>query len=208
MHKQGYKVEVCIDNYSDAMYALNKGADQLEVCSSLHLDGLTPDIKLVEKLIRKTSKELKVMIRPRSGNFIYTSLEKSIMRQQVEKFSALGILHFVTGMLLEDHTIDIMGMHDLSNNLDVIFTFHKAIDSVRCIPDQLDNLSQVKNVKYILSSGGKNTAAEGKELLRNLVYNYQDRFKIIPAGKITSENLADIHNFIGAEYYHGKKILG
>ncbi len=208
MTKTTYKIEVCIDNYNDALKAINSGAHQLEVCSHLDLDGLTPDIELVEKLLSFADKELKVMIRPRGGNFIYTSEEKMVMRQEVELFSDLGITHFVAGMLLQDNTIDIQGMQNLTENIESEFTFHKAIDSVEHILDQLELLSAIEKVKYILTSGGEVTATEGKDVLKKMVDEYKSRFKIIPAGKITDENLTHIHAYIGAEYYHGRKILG
>ena len=34
-----------------------------------------------------------------------------------------------------------------------------------------------------------------------------DRMVIIPAGKITKQNLNEIHSIIGAKEYHGRKIV-
>jgi len=43
-------LEICIDNYDDALIAIEGGADRLECCSRLDLDGLTPDIGMVRSI--------------------------------------------------------------------------------------------------------------------------------------------------------------
>ena len=39
--------EVCVDNIYDALSAVKKGANRLELCSDLEQDGLTPSYELL-----------------------------------------------------------------------------------------------------------------------------------------------------------------
>ena len=68
--------EACVENYKEAILAEQLGANRIELCSSLNQDGLTPDKKSIKLLLTKLSIPLKIMIRPRPGNFIYN--EKGI----------------------------------------------------------------------------------------------------------------------------------
>jgi len=42
-------IECCVESHSEALIAEKRGADQLELCSDLANDGLTPDTALTEK---------------------------------------------------------------------------------------------------------------------------------------------------------------
>ena len=43
--------EVCVDSLIDAICAQKNGADRIELCSRLDLDGLTPEKELIKKTI-------------------------------------------------------------------------------------------------------------------------------------------------------------
>ena len=61
------------------------GANRLEICKDLHLDGLTPKIDVVKKIINELSIPIKVMIRPRSGSFVYNEFETLKMEQEINQ---------------------------------------------------------------------------------------------------------------------------
>ena len=87
-------------------------------------------------------------------------------------------------------------------------TFHKAIDITFDILNAIEKLVPITGVTSILSSGGENTAYHGKERMKEIINRFRNQFNIIVAGSITENNLAAIHNFIGAKEYHGRKIVG
>ena len=62
--------ESCVETYEEALKAESRGADRIEICSRLDLDGLTPSKDLVRKLVKRLSIPLKVMVRPRCGDFL------------------------------------------------------------------------------------------------------------------------------------------
>ena len=42
-------IEVYVDTFDDALHAESKGANRIELCSHLSLDGLTPTLELKKK---------------------------------------------------------------------------------------------------------------------------------------------------------------
>ena len=73
------KFEVCAGSLNSAIIADKGGADQIELCSSLSVGGLTPSIGLIDLVKSSVNIPVHVLIRPREGNFNYTKLEKSII---------------------------------------------------------------------------------------------------------------------------------
>lgn len=92
------KLEVCIDSYDSMISAVVAGADRVEICSALDLDGLTPSIGLV-RLCEEFDIEKYVMIRPRPGHFTYDGLEIAQMKEEIMAFKDMKIHGFVFGVL-------------------------------------------------------------------------------------------------------------
>ncbi len=123
-----YLKEACIETLREAKVAEQLGADRLEYCSSLDLDGLTPlyeDIILAKKDI---SIPLMVMIRPRDGDFEYNEEEFEAMKSEIKAFKEIGVQGVVFGILVGKE-IDINRtriLAELASPMEVCF--HKAID--------------------------------------------------------------------------------
>lgn len=204
--------EACVETYKECFNAVQAGANQLEVCSHMELDGLTPDMAMVEEVLSMTSIPVKVMIRCRGGDFIYTENEISDMMEAINKFKNLSIHGFVFGALKKDledrHTIDLKSVQlicDAAAPLPV--TFHKAIDLCDDIIEESKKLRSFSNLKFILTSGGAPTAESGKDTLIKLKEAVSPHIEIIAAGKITHQNLDYIHQVTGLTYFHGRKIV-
>ncbi|MCF0197335.1 MAG: copper homeostasis protein CutC, partial [Bacteroidaceae bacterium] len=67
-------VEVCCNDIESVAAAIQGGAQRVELCRELSLDGLTPSLDTMEEAVR-TGICVHVLIRPRPGNFIYTEEE-------------------------------------------------------------------------------------------------------------------------------------
>ena len=87
-------------------------------------------------------------------------------------------------------------------------TFHKAIDIVSDIKNAIERLIPITGITSILSSGGKDTAYNGKQHIKDIINSFGNRFNIIAAGSITEKNFDVIHDYIRANEYHGRKIVG
>ena len=202
-------IECCVESHSEALIAEKRGADQLELCSDLANDGLTPDTALTEKILETISIPLKVMIRHRKGDFFYDKSDISIIRNQINSMKLIGIKHIVFGSLTHLNRINLEQIKMVSEwAYPMNITYHKAIDLSENFFEDAELLLQFKNVKSLLTSGQSPTAEKGYLTLKRLLADFGKNIKIISAGNITDKNLNKIHNMIRGRYYHGRKILG
>ena len=202
-------IECCVESYDEARLAEKKGADQIEVCSDLRNDGLTPNLQLVEKIINNISIPIKVMIRPRIGNFYYSNSEMLTIRDQITNFKSIGIDHIVFGVLDKNNIVNMDHVKKISDwSAPIKITFHKAIDASIEFFGDIEALVKSKRIDSLLTSGRSRTAETGSNIIKKVINNYGKEIKVISAGKITNKNLNAIHKKIGGTYYHGRKILG
>ena len=202
-------IECCVESYDEAQLAEKKGADQIEVCSDLKNDGLTPDFKLVEKIINSISIPIKIMIRPRIGNFNYSNSEMIIIKDQITFVKSIGVEHIVFGALDINNTVNINHVKKISDwSSPMKITFHKAIDASAEYFNDIDALVDTKRIDSLLTSGRSSDAESGSGTIKKVINNFGKDIKIISAGKITYKNLNIVHKKIGGTFYHGRKILG
>ena len=180
---KNFILEACVETFEEAVQAEIKGADRIELCSRLDLDGLTPDLNLNKKVIDKLSIPVKVMIRPRAGNFIYSEAELKKMKDSILIFKKLKIQGVVFGVLDEENCLNlhqIKTLTEFATPLEV--TIHKAIDLCPDLISSVEALKTIDGITSILTSGGANTAIEGKEMLRKMIELTESSLTIISAG--------------------------
>ena len=200
--------EACVENFIEAQNAEKLGANRIELCENLSVGGTTPSYGTVKKTIEKLNIPVFVMIRPRGGNFCYSSAEIEIMIEDIKLFKELGVKGIVLGVLTLDNNIDyplLKILLDVANGMEV--TFHKAIDEVIHLEKEVENLANL-GVTRILTSGGANSAIEGEKTLNNMIKLGKDKIKIIVAGGVTYQNLEKIKTLIPSTEFHGKLIVG
>lgn len=196
-------LEVCTGSLQSVRAAAEGGAERIELCSALTLDGLTPSLGLL-KTVRALYPELtiQVLIRCREGNFVYTEEDIRIMEQDIEASLpyADGI---VVGPLTAEGDIDLEATRRLvaaSNGKPV--TFHRAFDACR---DPFKALEEIilLGCQRILTSGQQAKAAEGTALLKQLQEQAGDRLIIMPGGGVSAENARLILDQTGCREIHG-----
>ena len=202
-------IECCLESLNEAISAEKKGANQIELCRNLIDDGLTPDYKLVRTVIDSILIPVKIMVRPRKGNFIYSDEEMVQIKDQISTFKSIGVTQIVFGALNKHRVINIdHTKRAIEWSYPMQITFHKAIDYSNNFFDDIESLINLGGIDSILTSGKASTAKAGSSILREAIKNYGEDIKIISAGKITDKNLNNIHKLINGKYYHGKNILG
>jgi len=200
--------EACVESTDQAVNAERNGANRIELCKNLNLDGLTPEIDVIQNTMKSVNIPVKVMIRPRPGNFIYSHNEIKSMEQDIDLCKRLNVPEVVIGILTGSGNIDtIIAKRLASQAFPMAITFHKAIDQTEDILYELDRLSGIKEISSILTSGGENIAIKGQSMLRKIIDQYGKRFDIIVAGSITHKNFDEIHGLINAREYHGKNLI-
>ena len=201
--------EACVERLDEAILAEKNGADRIELCSRLDLDGLTPHRKMIQDVINSVKIPVKVMIRPRGGNFVYDGKELDVMKEDILYCKRVNVSGIVFGVLKDDKTVDLIAtrlLTDMAAGLEI--TFHKAIDEVSSIFTELDRLRSIQEITNILTSGAADSAMRGSDILKKMVTRYKGQLTIIAAGKITEQNIVKVHELIGAQEYHGRKIVG
>lgn len=188
-------IEVCTDSYEYAEKAEKAGADRIELCKHLHLDGLTPNYKTAKKTIENLNIPVFVLIRPRHGDFNYSEKEFELMKADIVKFKEMGCKGIVSGILNNDNTIDIKRTNELVNlSRPLEFTFHRAFDVVTDPLKELEKLIQL-GVERVLTSGQKQKAVKGIELLKELKKNAKDKIIIMPGSGINKLNIMKFRSF-------------
>jgi copper homeostasis protein len=197
-------LEVCANSVTSAVAAQNGGAARVELCENLHEGGTTPShgqILLARKFLYI---KLYVLIRPRSGDFLYTDVEFEIMKADIRYCIEAGCDGIVIGLLTPDGHIDKERTAELVNmakRYGLGVTFHRAFDMCA---DQYKALEVIieTGCERILTSGGKSTAMEGASTINHLVEKAKGRISIMPGGGITESNVADLVHFTHATEVH------
>ena len=199
--------EACVESFEKALEAQSNGANRIELCENLAVGGTTPSYGTVKICLEKLNIPIFPMIRARGGNFVYSKDEIEIMKEDIKIFKELGVKGVVLGCLTSDNKIDLeftKELVDLAYPMEV--TFHKSIDEILNPLDYIDDLVNI-GIKRILTSGGKATALEGKDLINEMIKKSNGRLKIVVAGKVTKGNLNGLSNLISADEFHGKLIV-
>ena len=83
------KIELCVASVEALLAAKSLGVDRIELCANLEQGGLTPSIGFVKKA-QDLGIETHVLIRPRSGGFVYNEHEIEIILADVLEFQRLN----------------------------------------------------------------------------------------------------------------------
>ena len=188
-------VEVCAESHEHAVKAEKAGADRIELCKDLHLDGLTPDYQTAKNTIEKLNIPVFVLIRPRKGDFVYSNEEFELMKRDILKFKEIGCKGIVSGILNDDKTIDIERTKELVKlSRPLEFTFHRAFDVVKDPFNDIEELIKI-GIDRVLTSGQKDKAMDGLVLLEKLNSISDKRIIIMPGSGISKNNLKSFDLF-------------
>ena len=198
-------LEVCIDSLASARSAIRGGADRLELCSALALGGLTPHTALLQQIRAESNIPVRCLMRPRSGDFLYSADEIDLMVHQILEFKAAGANGFVIGCLRSNGELDCNAMKPLIDAADgSSLTLHRCIDvSADPIKTYLDAASL--GIDTVLTSGAASSCINGIDTLRSLL-RLRDEIKgpevLIGAG-VSAANIGYLLDSLpGAHAFH------
>ena len=195
-------LEVCCGSLASALAAQEGGAHRVELCDNLYEGGTTPSHGTLSLAREKMTIKINVLVRPRGSDFVYNENEMEIIKRDVMKCKELGMDGVVIGFLTPRGEIDVEKTTEivkLASPMSV--TFHRAFDMCKDPYNALEELIEV-GVDRILTSGQKNMAPEGIDLIADLVKKAGDRVIIMPGAGLEVENAAEFHAKVGAKEYH------
>ena len=200
--------EVCTGSLASVEAAVAGGAERIELCSALSLDGLTPSLGLL-RYVRQRYPHLiiHVLVRPREGDFVYSPSELRTMAMDIEAAMPWAD-GFVSGALTAEGDVDRMATEVLVRQAaGKPFTFHRAFDRCRQPLHALEQLVTL-GCSRILTSGQQPTAEQGIPLLRQLCDLADGRLIIMPGGGVNHENARLIADQTGCVELHGSASFG
>jgi copper homeostasis protein len=197
-------LEICCGNFQSAVNAEKAGAHRVELCDNLACGGTTPSYGLIKEVRRNLKIPLFILIRPRSGNFVYNDSEISIIEEDIMICKTLKADGVVCGILDRANNIPVQVVKrwvDLAFPME--FTFHKAFDYCSAPFDNIRLLSQI-GVKRILTSGGKSGIMDGIDTIAQYIkIAIKLEIIILPGGGLDDTNIADIVLNLHPKELHG-----
>ena len=195
-------LEVCVDNLEDAMYAARNGADRLELCGVLSAGGVTPSDGFVRAAVEESGLQCIALVRPRSGDFLFTRHERYSMRRDVESLFEAGCHGVAVGALTAEARLDRQALAELvqaAGSMEVVL--HRAFDATQEPLRELETAVEL-GFRRVLTSGGAAQAPAGVEQLARLVQAAAGRIEILPGGGVRSSNALELLRVSGATQLH------
>jgi copper homeostasis protein len=193
-------VEIVTCSLSDVLAAQNAGAHRVELCSAIELEGLTPSLGTVKLALAESKLPVMAMLRPRKGGFVYSDDNLRTMEGDAEAFVAAGVHGLVLGILKSDNTVDEEACRRFTD-FPVELVHHRAFDIT---PDPFAAMEAIIRLgfKRILTSGQRETAIDGAELIRQLREVAAGRIEILPACGVRPSNVAALVDATGVDQVH------
>jgi len=195
-------VEACVDSIDSALAAALGGAHGIELCANLVEGGTTPSAGTLALCRERLDIPIHVLIRPRGGDFLYSTAEFTVMLEDIRRAKQAGAQGVVTGALRADGDIDADRTRELIGAARPMrVTFHRAFDVCRDPAAALETLIAL-GVDRVLTSGQAATAPEGAQTIARLVRQAAGRITILPGGGITEDNVAALVRATGVTEVH------
>jgi len=197
-----YLLEISVGSVEAAMAAERGGADRIELCREQNVGGLTPSTEVMTEARKRLRIPIYAMIRPRAGDFVYSTEEFAAMREEILLAQRLEMDGVVLGILTKERRVDVARTRELVEMAEKMeVTFHRAIDETTDLLAALEQIVET-GAERILTSGGKRTALEGAETIAKMVARERGRVVILPGAGIHAGNVRGLAQTVRASEYH------
>lgn len=197
------QVEVCIENLQEAELASQYKCDRIEVCSALDLGGLTPSYGLIQACSQIQDIESHILIRPRAGNFIYSTNELILIKEDIRIAAEAGAKGVVLGCLNSNNEIDFSACELLiriAKSYQLETTFHRAIEFTKDYQQAIKTIIDL-GFDRILTSGQKETAVKGIDTIQSALDVYSKQIEIMAGSGINAKNASRFKD-LGVDAIH------
>ncbi len=200
---QNIVFELCAETIDGCLAACAGGAHRIELCSALSEGGVTPSHGLIREAVEQSDRPVHVLLRPRGGDFLYSSAELDLMREDLEQARRLGASGVVLGLLHPDGTVDVEGTREfvrVAGPLEV--TFNRAFDYTVSQQKALEDVIAA-GCHRVLTSGGARDVLLGADSIARLVGQAGERIAVAVGGGLRLLNAAEVASRTGARHFHG-----
>ncbi|GHN01122.1 copper homeostasis protein CutC [Cytophagales bacterium WSM2-2] len=195
-------LEIVVYNIESALKAQEGRADRIELCDNPGEGGTTPSWGVIENVRQNLNIDVFVMIRPRGGDFHYSSDEYHVMKRDIDQCQKISVDGVVFGILNPDGTIDKKRCKDLVDRARPLkITCHRAFDMTRDPFEALEDCIEA-GFDRILTSGQKLKAIHGVDLIAELIKKANGRIAIMPGSGVNEDTVEEIVRKTGTNEIH------
>lgn len=195
-------IELCVEGIDGFLAAQEAGADRVELCASLVEGGLTPSLATIRAAVKAARIPVHVIIRPRGGDFLYSETEFDTMVEDIRALRAEGVSGVVIGCLTPDGRIDEARTKTLVEAAQPMsVTCHRAFDMTADAGEALEALIRC-GVARVLTSGQRDTALEGLDILKIANEQAAGRIVIMGCGALDANNIQTVRDGAGLSELH------
>lgn len=194
-------LEICTFSLEDAFTAVEAGAERLEVCKDYRVGGLTPPPEWIFALKHSVNIPLVAMVRPRAGNFTYSSDEWAQMHSNGLALRKAGAHALVFGGITANGRLDIPRCKQFIQAVGLPCVLHRAFDELSDPTQGLEDAVSAGFSRILTGYGSVDL-----RVLRELKKQAGQRIEILPGGGIRSSN-AETYTNLGFRQLHSSAIL-
>jgi copper homeostasis protein len=164
---------------------------------------VTPSLGTLVEVRQATRLPLIVMLRPRPGAFCYSAAEFRVLLRDLDLVLGHGADGIAFGILNEDATVDRVRCREVVRLAgDRPAVFHRAFDLTPEPGAALEVLIDL-GLRRVMTSGQRPTALAGAPGIADLVRQAAGRVEVLPAGGVTSDNVAELLRRTACDQVHG-----
>jgi copper homeostasis protein len=195
-------LELCVETLANAQIAARGGAHRIEFCGELADGGITPSLGMLEQVLAAVAIPVHCMIRPRGGDFCYSSGELRAMERDIQLVKSAGAAGVVLGVLTRVGTIEVpVTRHLVEIARPMQVTFHRAFDVTRDLDAALEDVIAA-GADIVLTSGGAERITEGIDAVLRLVERAGTRIEIMGGSGVRVQNAAALCEATGVRAIH------
>ena len=196
-----YLVECCANSIQSAMQGKLGGANRIELCTNLEVGGMTPSREDIATLMERINIPIRILIRPKDENFIYTDPELLQIISDIHFCKNIGIEGVVIGALNMNGSVNkeqTKAMVKAAKPMNV--TFHRAFDDCHNLQQDLEDVIDCR-CDTLLTCGQNKNVTDGMSNLEQLVKLGNKRIKILAGSGVNHTNTEALYK-IGIRNFH------
>jgi copper homeostasis protein len=193
--------ELCAEDLDACRAAAPGGADRIELCTALHVGGLTPPDALIAAAVETSALPVHVLLRPTAETFEYSPWVFQAIVESMARAKRLGAAGFVLGTTSHgrvdrSHT---RALVDAAEDYPV--TFHRAFDEVQDKERALEDLIEAGCARVLTSAGAPDVLV-GAPGLAALYHQAAGRIAIAAGGGLRMANAATVARLSEVRHFH------
>lgn len=197
------QIEICCADPASIAEAAGL-VDRVELCSEIGGGGITPSLSAVMLAREAGFRSINVLLRIRSGDFVFSPSEIRAMVSDAECFARHGATGIVVGALTTANELDENAMRTFlqvarDNGMEAVC--NRAID---LCTDPVAEVERLIGWGYdrVLTSGGASSAPSGAETLAVMSQLAQGRIVVMAGSGLRPENVAELVAVTGVGAVH------